>query len=412
MHQAEPAATAATPAATAAAPAKPRSTTQTGLLALMLLGAVCFGLQLQMSHGWKSSVQHFESSSLRRLKEAPRHLARQMEVASLTEHVGPAVRPSSLVEVGASHSACAHRKPYHVVLTAASGVYQEWQTRIAYRQYLTLKESEPCSDLGGFTRLLNTPDAQPDGLMDEIPTVLVRQLKGGVCDECDHHFVVMNRPWGLRQFLEHPAYARIPESYLFIVETDHLLLRPPPNRATEATPVGFGFYYMTYKYDPPKLRPVVAKYHDPDAPFGEGNRNTIHFGESEGQVRFSHVDGGGGARIYFGPDWLALADEWVWLCHVIDMRSMNAGERYMATYLKREGDPGVTRIGIRYEDGDPVLQSYDGRGIWGFLSPFHGYWDDMIDRDGLTNDLSQMHLSVDQIRVMDGWPDGAHGPPF
>lgn len=157
---------------------------------------------------------------------------------------------------------------------------------------------------------------------------------------------------------------------------------------------------------------IDFKYHDPDAPFGEGNRNTIHFGESEGQVRFSHVDGGGGARIYFGPDWLALADEWVWLCHVIDMRSMNAGERYMATYLKREGDPGVTRIGIRYEDGDPVLQSYDGRGIWGFLSPFHGYWDDMIDRDGLTNDLSQMHLSVDQIRVMDGWPDGAHGPPF
>ena len=191
-------------------------------------------------------------------------IARQMEVASLTEHVEPTARPS-LVEVGASHSACAHRKPYHVVLTAASGVYQEWQTRIAYRQYLTLKEAEPCSDLGGFTRLLNTPDAQPDGLMDEIPTVLVKQLKGGVCDECDHHFVVMNRPWGLRQFLEHPAYARIPESYLFIVETDHLLMRPPPNRATEATPVGFGFYYMTYKYDPPKLRPVVAKYHDPDA---------------------------------------------------------------------------------------------------------------------------------------------------
>ena len=145
-----------------------------------------------------------------------------------------------------------------MVLTAASGVYQEWQTRIAYRQYLTLKEAEPCSDLGGFTRLLNTPDAKPDGLMDEIPTVLVRQLKGGVCDECDHHFVVMNRPWGLRQFLEHPAYARIPESYLFIVETDHLLLRPPPNRATEGTPVGFGFYYMIGT--DPKLRPVVEKF--------------------------------------------------------------------------------------------------------------------------------------------------------
>ena len=112
--------------------AKPRerSTTQTGLLALMLLGAVCFALQLQMSHGWKSSVQHFESSSLRRLKEAPGYLARQIEVASLTEESGS--RPSA-VAIGASHSACAHRKPYHVLLTAASGVYQEWQTRIAYR---------------------------------------------------------------------------------------------------------------------------------------------------------------------------------------------------------------------------------------------------------------------------------------
>ena len=99
------------PAVTAAVPpAKARSTTQTGLLVLLALGAVFFALQLQMSHGWKSSVQHFESSSLRRLKEAPRHLARQMEVASLTEHVEPTARPS-LVEVGASHSACAHRKP-------------------------------------------------------------------------------------------------------------------------------------------------------------------------------------------------------------------------------------------------------------------------------------------------------------
>ena len=201
------------------------------------------------------------------------HCGRQACCDSAAKEATDAAKPNaagtrggSWEEGGAKAGACPDsRKPYHVVLTAASGVYQEWQTRIAYRQYLTLKEAEPCSDLGGFTRLLNTPDAQPDGLMDEIPTVLVKQLKGGVCDECDHHFVVMNRPWGLRQFLEHPAYARIPESYLFIVETDHLLMRPPPNRATESTPVGFGFYYMTYKYDPPKLRPVVAKYHDPDA---------------------------------------------------------------------------------------------------------------------------------------------------
>ncbi|MBW2456565.1 MAG: hypothetical protein JRI68_18750 [Deltaproteobacteria bacterium] len=157
---------------------------------------------------------------------------------------------------------------------------------------------------------------------------------------------------------------------------------------------------------------IDFKYHDPNAPYGEGNRNTIHFGESEGQVRFSHVDGGGGSRIYFGPDWVTLADEWVWLCHVIDMRGSSPAERYIATYIKRDGDPGVTRIGIRFENGPPELQAYNGQGVWGFLSPFHGYWDDMVDRNGLTHDLGQMFLSVDRLRVMPGWPDEANGPPF
>ncbi len=156
---------------------------------------------------------------------------------------------------------------------------------------------------------------------------------------------------------------------------------------------------------------IDFKYHDPNAPFGEGNRNTIHFGESNGEVRFSHVDGGGGNRIYFGPDWLTLADEWVWLCHVIDMRGQTPAARYVATYMKRSGDAGVTRIGIRYEDAAPVMQTYNGRGIWGFLSPFHGYWDDMLDRNGLSNDLAQMFMSLDRLRVMAGWPDADNGPP-
>ena len=103
--------------------------------------------------------------------------------------------------VGAASSACAQRKPYHVLLTAASGVYQEWQTRIAYYHYKKLKKMNPCSDVGGFTRLLNTRRAEPDGLMQEIPTILVRQLDYGRCDECDHGFIVMNRPWGLKQLM-------------------------------------------------------------------------------------------------------------------------------------------------------------------------------------------------------------------
>ena len=71
------------------------------------------------------------------------------------------------------------RRPYHVVMTAASGLYQEWQSRIAYYHYQKMKRLNPCSDIGGFTRLFNTPNAQPDSLMDEIPTVLVKQLGHG-----------------------------------------------------------------------------------------------------------------------------------------------------------------------------------------------------------------------------------------
>ncbi len=178
-------------------------------------------------------------------------------------------RPSRppAISVGAPHSRCASRRPYHVVMTAARGVYQEWQSRIAYYHYKKQKDLNPCSDLGGFTRLLNSPGAQPDGLMDEIPTMLVQQLQGGGrCDRCDHGFVVMNRPYGLLQLVESAAFQeRVPEAYMLLLEPDHLMLRPLPNEATPTTPVGFGFYYMTYRYDPKKLKPVVARWHAPDA---------------------------------------------------------------------------------------------------------------------------------------------------
>jgi len=100
--------------------------------------------------------------------------------------------------------------------------------------------------------------------MGEIPTVLTKQLGAGRCDECSHGFVVMNRPWSLRQYFASKEAASLAEDYLFVIETDHLLLRPPRNRATEASPVAFGFYYMTYKYDARKLGPVIRRWHDPD----------------------------------------------------------------------------------------------------------------------------------------------------
>lgn len=44
--------------------------------------------------------------------------------------------------------------------------------------------------------------------MGEIPTLLVKQLDRGNCDECDHGFIVMNRPWGAVQLVESASPGR------------------------------------------------------------------------------------------------------------------------------------------------------------------------------------------------------------
>eukprot|EP00854_Cymbomonas_tetramitiformis_P010845 gene10845-12830_t len=106
---------------------------------------------------------------------------------------------------------------YHVLMTAASGQYQEWQSRTAYYHYKKQKKLNPCSEMGGFTRLLGMPDGRADGMMDEIPTLLVKQLRHGAPpggsipgpgepEDFDYHFIVMNRPWGMLQFLETEHY--------------------------------------------------------------------------------------------------------------------------------------------------------------------------------------------------------------
>ena len=96
-------------------------------------------------------------------------------------------------------------------------------------------------------------------MMDEMPTLLVNQLGHGRCAECDHGFIVMNRPWGVVQMVRSAHWReKIPEEYVMLIETDHMLMVPPPNRATAEMPVGFGFYYMIGT--DPKLKPVVEKF--------------------------------------------------------------------------------------------------------------------------------------------------------
>ena len=122
------------------------------------------------------------------------------------------------------------RRPMHVVMTAATGLYQEWQSRIAYYHYKKMKRLHPCSDLGGFTRLYNSYNAAPDSLMEEIPTLVVKQLGHGNCAECDRGFIVMNRPWGAVQVgaLSQPGHAPrrgAPPIYEPAPQPDHALAR-------------------------------------------------------------------------------------------------------------------------------------------------------------------------------------------
>ena len=49
----------------------------------------------------------------------------------------------------------------------------------------------------------------------------------------------MNRPWGVLQFVETEHFAnRIEEEYIFVIETDHMMMRPFENIATPDKPVG------------------------------------------------------------------------------------------------------------------------------------------------------------------------------
>ena len=163
------------------------------------------------------------------------------------------------------------RKPYHLLLTAQDSVYQAWQTRVMYYHFKKLQRSNPCSEMTGFTRMLNSDGAKRDGLMDEMPTVLVHALDhGSGCRDsgentCDMGFPVMNRPHGVTQLLAKlqagvPELAHLTEQYVLIAETDHVFIREPKNMATPKKPACFPFGYMNAKAK--ELRPIVQRFVD------------------------------------------------------------------------------------------------------------------------------------------------------
>lgn len=125
-------------------------------------------------------------------------------------------------------------KRFHVALTATDALYSQWQSRIMHYWYKEMR-NRPGSDMGGFTRILHS--GKPDGLMDEIPTMVVDPLPEGK----DKGYIVLNRPWAFVQWVQK---AKIVEDYILMAEPDHVFVKPLPNLAHGDEPAAFPFFYI------------------------------------------------------------------------------------------------------------------------------------------------------------------------
>jgi len=148
------------------------------------------------------------------------------------------------------------RKPFHVLLTSEGSKYQEWQTKILHYHFKKQVALHPCTEMTGFTRVLASSHGMEDDLMQEMPT-FVAEATG---QEVHLGFHVINRPWSLLKFVQSPRFSEmIKEEYVYIMETDHLLLQDLPNTATPDTVVGFFFPYMDPK--PEHIAKVVRRFY-------------------------------------------------------------------------------------------------------------------------------------------------------
>lgn len=145
------------------------------------------------------------------------------------------------------------KRKFHMLVTSNHVVYQQWQTRVMYFHYKKqrAKQGEEGA-MGGFTRILHS--GKPDNLMDEIPTVVVDDLRkqGG-----DHGFVVLSRPNAFIQWAQKLAAGEIhiDEDYVMMGEPDHLILRPIPNLMKGDRAACFPFFYI----EPEKHAPLIQR---------------------------------------------------------------------------------------------------------------------------------------------------------
>lgn len=124
---------------------------------------------------------------------------------------------------------------YHVVVTADGSVGHQWQARASHYWYKKLKQQHPDSAMGAFTRILHS--GQPDGAMDEVPTLVVPPLNVQGLPVQGAHY--LQRSHALAQLLRRRRRRRMAEDYLLVLDPDMLLLAPPPLWAEPRRPAAF-----------------------------------------------------------------------------------------------------------------------------------------------------------------------------
>eukprot|EP00976_Prorocentrum_cordatum_P105208 1194186-Prorocentrum_minimum.AAC.2 len=93
--------------------------------------------------------------------------------------------------------------------------------------------------------LVSSKDGLPDALAAEMPSMFTKSIDENDLNTKYGGFGVLNRPKSIVEMVNTPEMmARIPEEYVFIAETDHVLFKDIPNLATETMPAGYKFGYM------------------------------------------------------------------------------------------------------------------------------------------------------------------------
>jgi len=136
-------------------------------------------------------------------------------------------------------------RPFHTLLTGQGTIYNGWQSRIMYFHWKKQAQAGgECTEMTGFTRLCASAEGKPDGLEKFIPSVFVKQLTTDVLKNYGH-FGVLNRPHSVVEFFKDASlHERIKEEYVMVAETDHVLMKPVPNLASETEAAAHSFGYM------------------------------------------------------------------------------------------------------------------------------------------------------------------------